>query len=449
MLYGKILQSCDIIWVYAFLLGAICFCARTRFSWIKPRQLLAFFLLRFTLGIGMSLWAIISDQEFDSAGYYVVGQEFAQRFRDLITGKSIEYLQVTPFFGFEGLSTDRFASFTGLLLACTGNSFLAATLIVSCIGAVGQLLFYKFIRLRFPMIPNRYLFLLLFHPSLMLWSGLLMKDAIGIFAIGMLAYNVDRMFSTKRIRHMIGVAIGIDVAYNYRSFILVLFMIFILFSYYNYKFEAFTSQWRKAQKLLSVLYIYLSVVAVALVTVYYLKNYGRDLVDLQKEGNVISTAIIGGSTFENAELSFSFSGIRALPVGVINALLRPFPWEAKKVNQAAAAVENLGVLIFVLYGWWIYLFRLPREGCRSIRGLMWGSLSISIVCAAGVGLFASNLGTISRYRIPLIPFWVTAPGLALGTAALARERAAGIIGRQPRLDRPIMIGKPRKQRSLS
>jgi len=424
------LQLTDVLWVAIFGIGLCIFCLSARFKWITAPQLLLFLILKMLLGVGLATWDVWSRADSDTFVYYFRGQEFSTMLQDWIGGRSFEYLHTTPFWGLDGISTDRLASFTGLLLTLTGNSYLAATLTLGMLGATGQLLIYRYLRERFPMIGPGYFMPVLFHPSLMVWSALLLKDPVGILAIGLVVYYGDRMLLAPTTSRIAPLAVGLYLAYSFRSFILVLMFIFFVFSFYDRRIVKDTDQRVKERGWIRLLYVYVSVSLSVIIFIVYMINYGRDMVDMQRDSDLMYSQIDAGSTFQNASLGFSVKGLGALPIGTMNAILRPFPWEPRKANQAVAAVENLIMLIFVFRGWWIYFYKVPKHMKRSISWLMWGSLFISIICATGVGLYASNLGTISRYRIPLIPFLAMGPGLALGTAALARKRKfrGGLVG---------------------
>jgi hypothetical protein len=411
--YTTILQPIDFFWVIGFIVAVFAFCLTARFSWIKPNVLLTFLLFKFTLCVGMSTWSLTKDLDFDSGGYYQRGQTQSILFKELVKGESMDYLEGTPFFGYEGHSTSRFDSLTGMLLALSGDSFMAAALTLCCLGATGQLLIFKYLRLRFPTISAGYFLLILFHPSSALWSGMLLKDSLGMLALGLLAYNADLLLISFRLRNFIGLALGLGLAVNFRSYIVVMFLVFLLFVFWDRKVGPVAARTARSG-LAAVFYIYTAVMISVAFLFYYVRNYGADMVELQNSSNQVYGDIGGGSTFTNVAVSLSFEGVLAMPMGIINALLRPFIWEVNKFNQLLAAIENLIVVGLVLRGWFVYLQRLPRHEQKVVRSTIWGTTVMALVCAMGVGLFASNSGTISRYRTPLIPFFMAGPCVALG-----------------------------------
>ena len=397
------------------LTAAVVFGATARFKWIRNGVLIAFLVIKLLLGFSFATSAALTDVESDAAGYYRAGSDFAGMFREMIKGDSIDYLRTTPFWWIDGLSTDRFTSLTGLFLALTGGSFLGATAIACLLGAVGQLLLYRFFRERFPEVRPIYFSPVLFHPSLMLWSSLLLKDSIGIFALGGAVYSLHRLQGMRQLSAFVPFGLNVYIIFLFRSFIFLPLAAFALFMMWDRIILPYASK-RNQGGIVKILYVMAATVGCVLVLWILINKFGGSLLEDRREGAAIFSQIEAGSSFENVELSFSPKGILALGIGAANSLFRPFPWDVTKPIQAVAAAENLAVLGFVWIGFNCYLRRLTSSQREQFSGLFWGMLVVALIIASGVGLFASNSGTISRYRIPMIPFLVAVPGLALGMA---------------------------------
>jgi len=98
--------------------------------------------------------------------------------------------------------------------------------------------------------------------------------------------------------------------------------------------------------------------------------------------------------------------IKAAPVALILTLFRPFLWEGSGILMLVSAVENLVVLVLSLRAFLI-LIRERSTFSSAIRSPMFLScLAFVILFGFAVGLSTPNLGSISRYRVPLIPFLV-------------------------------------------
>lgn len=418
--YGHILGPLDVGWCVLFALAIVCVCTIRRYRFIKPAALASFLALRLVASAGFSAWALASNQAFDPASHFLAGRDFAAMFGDLLRGHSFEFLRDTPFWGWEPDSTGHFRSLVGVFISLNGGSFMACTFVIGTFGAIGQLLIFKYLRERFPGVKEWFLYPLLFHPSLILWSALMTKDAMGIFSLGLLIYNVDKVVQHVRLRNVIGTLIGVQIAIGFRSFILVMVLVFVFAAIWDRKIVGAGVRLVRRSRFVEPSYIILCAIASVALLVVYLKYYGQDMIEAQQTSTELYADLDAGSNIRNVRLEYSFEGVLALPIGVVNALFRPFIWEARQLNQLVAAIENLVVLGVVFYGWRCYFFRLTVPQRRSLRGVFWGQALMCLVCAAGVGLYCSNLGTISRYRIPLIPELLGGPCLAIGFHHLRR-----------------------------
>lgn len=88
------------------------------------------------------------------------------------------------------------------------------------------------------------------------------------------------------------------------------------------------------------------------------------------------------------------------PVALFSALFRPFVWEANGLMGWLAAIENLFLTILFL-GWTLSRRKLPWDVLLPI-------FAYSAALAIFLALSTPNLGTLSRYRIGFLPFFVFA-----------------------------------------
>lgn len=90
------------------------------------------------------------------------------------------------------------------------------------------------------------------------------------------------------------------------------------------------------------------------------------------------------------------------PQAVVVTLFRPFPWEARKVIVALSALE---ALLFL----YLTLRVLIKKGTKFFSLLKDPNLVFflifSLIFAFAVGISAYNFGTLSRYKIPCMPFY--------------------------------------------
>ena len=95
-----------------------------------------------------------------------------------------------------------------------------------------------------------------------------------------------------------------------------------------------------------------------------------------------------------------------MPQGIVATLFRPFIWESKNVLMIFSALESLLILLITLFVIWKAGF---FKFIRTIFSDPFVFLCIfyALIFAALVGLSTSNFGTLGRYRIPIVPFYLT------------------------------------------
>lgn len=89
------------------------------------------------------------------------------------------------------------------------------------------------------------------------------------------------------------------------------------------------------------------------------------------------------------------------PWALLSGVLRPFLFEARSIFQALQGLENLVLLVLLVFGW--HRWRLPTREHR----LAWlATITFVIILCVLLALSTPNLGTLSRYRIAFLPFFV-------------------------------------------
>lgn len=109
----------------------------------------------------------------------------------------------------------------------------------------------------------------------------------------------------------------------------------------------------------------------------------------------------GNNTFHFFNLQPTWVSVLShSPAAVFSGLFRPFVWEAKTFFHVLAAVENAGLLLLTLYA--LARFRLPS----SVRGWMLPLLGYALVECTFLTLSTPSWGTLTRYRVGMLPFFL-------------------------------------------
>ena len=117
----------------------------------------------------------------------------------------------------------------------------------------------------------------------------------------------------------------------------------------------------------------------------------------------------GGSNYSIADTEESnLSGQLAFaPIALLTAMFRPFLFEVRNPMMLLAALETTALLVLTIRA-------LAQQGWRSLRQNIVASpalmffFAFSFVFGIAVGLATTNMGTLSRYRVPMLPFFTAA-----------------------------------------
>jgi hypothetical protein len=113
-----------------------------------------------------------------------------------------------------------------------------------------------------------------------------------------------------------------------------------------------------------------------------------------------------GSGYSFGELDDSFTGLLQIAPSAINvSLFRPYLWEVKNPLMLLSAVESFGLAILCF----IVLIRQKQNVLTAFfdPNVLF-CLTFSTTFAFAVGVSTFNFGTLARYKIPLLPFFLTA-----------------------------------------
>jgi hypothetical protein len=110
------------------------------------------------------------------------------------------------------------------------------------------------------------------------------------------------------------------------------------------------------------------------------------------------------------------------PAAIVATLFRPFLWESKKLSTLLSSLESLALMIFTAFVLW-------RAGpfvfVRSIfrDPMIMFCFFFSVLFALFVGAITLNFGTLVRYKIPCMPFYIIALVLILDVSKKRKEAA--------------------------
>lgn len=231
--------------------------------------------------------------------------------------------------------------------------------------------------------------------------------------LGIATYQVYRIFIKKKfgIKHVVLLVIALYGIYGIKIYILLTFLPAAIIWVFLSNLEAIRSPILRL-----MLAPFMICCAIGLGYLAMLKA-GEDNAKYSLN-NVARTAQItaydiryytgkdAGSGYSLGELDGTFgSMIRLAPQAINVSLFRPYLWEVKNPLMLLSAMESAALLVFTIY----ILFKKHVALLKAVTNLnVIFTLIFSMAFAFAVGVSTFNFGTLVRYKIPLLPFFLVA-----------------------------------------
>jgi hypothetical protein len=294
------------------------------------------------------------------------------------------------------------------------NTYTVTALLFSVVSFSGMWVMYiTFAKIR-PQIYKQLATAVFFLPSVFFWGSGLLKDSLCIGALGWLFYAFYRGAIEKKniIRCFIVGVLAASTILSMKVYILLAFVppaaLWIL--------NENTARIRSTTvRLLVKPLFFLLGVAIAIYAMGAIAETDArfKLDNIGEQSKITATYLQGisqkeqGSGYNIGEQDGTLSGMAKLaPQAMVVTLFRPFLWEARNPTMLLSALEAIYFLILTVR-------ILLRVGLvKSIRVI--SSVPVLTLCfvfslifAISVGISSGNFGTLVRYKIPLMPFYLS------------------------------------------
>jgi hypothetical protein len=290
-----------------------------------------------------------------------------------------------------------------LVSLISGNSFWVITFGFGLISFWGVwALFVNLVRL-YPGLQTQVSFLLFFIPSVMIWSSGLMKDSIALGFFCWLCYAVINLLFLHRkvIRSIWVILICTFLIANLRLYMAVAMIPALVLMVTHLAWQNLD---KPAYKVLLIGAILLGLVVLEALT----DGQTQPLASYHKWHIAEIMGRAAGSGYVLSPLHPGWIGfLKAFFPAVGTTFFRPFPWEWRSMTMAMMGIESVGVIIFCL--WVLFTTRLKTMIQNVIANPLIGFfLLYSLTFGFAMGLFSYNFGTLARYRIAVLPFFLLA-----------------------------------------
>ncbi len=293
----------------------------------------------------------------------------------------------------------------------TGNTYIPTALMFAFFAYTGSWAMFSTFRTIFPRLTQPLAIAFLFVPSTFVWGSAIYKDTVCMFGLGWLTYTTFQLFVYKNLsaKNLLLLSISFYLVAVIKVYILLSFMpalIVWLLMTYSHRIRTVALRW-----IVNIAFISITLAGF----LFFANRYANELNRYSLERLVNTAAVTRnwinvssgeeGSTYDLGPIEANaFSMISKFPAAVNVTLYRPYLWESRKPIMILSALESSAFLILTLMVFYRNgFFNTFRMVSRNPNLLF---LAIfSIIFAFAVGVSTGNFGTLSRYKIPCLPFF--------------------------------------------
>ena len=305
--------------------------------------------------------------------------------------------------------------FVAILSFFSFGKYLIVNLFFSMIAFTGVWRLYRFFYEQYPHLHKQFAIAILYLPTFVFWSSGILKDSLCISAIGWITYAMYEAFYKKKdlLKNLI-----IIFAFGY---LLAVLKIYILISYvpffilYLILKNVDMVKNRFLKWILGPALIIGSVFAGQQVMIKFQDELGKfaaeditEQIGKQRKNFRDETKVGGGES--SFSLGVEFDGsitslLKMAPAAVIATFYRPFIWESRKISTLLSSLESMMIMLFTLY---VFFKAGPIQFFQAIRKdpVILYCILFALLFALFVGATTPNFGSLVRYKIPCMPFYV-------------------------------------------
>ncbi|HNR74538.1 MAG TPA: hypothetical protein PKH83_04390 [Cyclobacteriaceae bacterium] len=288
-----------------------------------------------------------------------------------------------------------------LLALISGDNYWTCTIYIATLAFGASWYFFKTISTWFEHSKLAAALSFLFFPSVVFWSSGLVKETLalaGIMVIG--AVFIEFMKGDKiTVLHVLLCLVAGWVSWNLKYYWTALFIAVILTSLVVFllgkKIDLLKTYWPLTW---SLTFIGIGLVATRLHPNFYLDRLLEVIISNHNAFVKIS----------KPETLIQFSNLRPdwwsivmhAPFAIVSGLFRPWLGEANGLTGFMAALENLALTILLIGAFF-------RKTWKTTDGLLVTAVVVYVLMECVLMAISSpNLGTLSRYRVGFLPFFV-------------------------------------------
>lgn len=326
------------------------------------------------------------------------------------------YIYASKILAYHDLPTYFIVRLSGLFSLFTFNSYYGNALFFAVLSFSGcWALYYTFSRL-YPSLIKQTAIIVFFIPSIIFWGSGILKDSITFSAVGWFFYGFIHLFIFNRVKfsNIIILIISTIILVHVKIYIalcLIPSMIVIVVLERKNRIRN-----NLLKSLVAPFAIVTSIVGSFLVLTYLGEiNPNYSFSQFSQKSEISAKWLLyvsqqqGGAYYSlGDDDDFSQTGmIKKFVPAILTTLYRPLLWEVRNPVMLMSAIENFCIFLFTILVFYKKgILSTIKESFKNPFVL--GFLIFTLLFAFAIGVSTYNFGSLVRYKIPMIPFFLMA-----------------------------------------
>lgn len=322
------------------------------------------------------------------------------------------------------------------LMIIAFRSYFLTTILVSWLTYEGLWRLYLMFVRYYPDLKAQLATGVLFLPSTVFWGSGIMKDPFTLAATGLYVSYVDLVLVRRNFkwRGVVSALVAVWLLLALKPYIFMLLFPGTLYWVFNDRIK------RIRNALVKFVFLPIAITGLFVFSLFVLQQLGSQLGKFSLDEALKTASItseylrsdaVGGNSFSIGAFDATWQGALGKFVPATMAgLFRPYLWDVNNVVMLLSALENTFLLVISLRLLW--RTKVIRMGYAVFHDpLVAFCLLYSLCFGFMIGLTTSNFGSLVRFKIPMLPFFLSGIYVALRLYALPKgERVKAEITRK-------------------
>ncbi|UII21834.1 hypothetical protein [Fulvivirga ligni] len=301
-----------------------------------------------------------------------------------------------------------------LLDILTFSTYSATAVLFAAFSFTGMWALFLVFYSLYPSVHKWLALAIFFMPSVFFWGSGILKDTVTMGALGWLTYSFYQLLFRKNLNVLNFIILILSgwLILNIKVYILLSFLPALILWF-------FVNNIGKIKSPITKFFVTPLMLGAAIAIGYLAINQVGEQNSKYALDNIATTAQMtaydirygwGARMGDNSGYTLGDldgtvgSMIRLAPEAINVSLFRPYLWEVRNPLMLLSSLESLFMLGLTL--WMLWKFGVANFFKFLMKPEVLFCILFSLIFAFAVGISTSNFGTLARYKIPLMPFYI-------------------------------------------